>query len=110
MSMGFAEVVTVLKSTGIPVSNSAFAERSGYPQMVVYRSGHEHIYTENRNFADVVAYTAELYTTVASPATERTVEQALSGAGITYKKSGDTHNADEKWHRVEYTFKCVETI
>lgn len=83
------ELVSVLKSFGLPFSNGAFQpdERHAPPYIEIEASYGEAMYADNTAYLRWMPYDCGLYCAERDYGLEQRIESALDAAGFTYSKT-----------------------
>lgn len=99
-----AELLALLKTTGLPVAYHAFKKTPSLPYLVYLFSYSDNFGADNKVYSKADAYQVELYTTKKDPATEERVEAILDDADIYWDKA-EMFIESEDMYQVLYTIE-----
>lgn len=108
--MTYQAIATLAASAGLPTAYYQFpmAEAQAPPFLVWLITGSADEYADNSNYQRIETCQFELYTDAKDFALEQTVEAALSGAGLTWRKDEGFLDS-ERMHMTTYQFQVVIT-
>lgn len=106
--MTYAEVMTMLQETGMPVAYYAWREGAvpALPYIVYYYPSTDNFGADNRVHKIIQRLNVELYTEDKDFSTEATVESVLSSHGIFWNKS-ETYIESERMFEVLYEMEVM---
>lgn len=90
-----ANIMDVLRSTGLPCAYSHFKRKMDPPFLVYIQSGQERFKAENTRYWHNNTYQVEYYFTKKNSAAEAAIEEALLAAGLLFTRSEDIYLDDE---------------
>ena len=97
----FADVYTLLATTGYPVAYHHFNKAPGsIPYIVYYAEGYEPEFADNINYLNRIPLTIELYTKTKDLTAEGAVEKVLTDSELTYTK-------EEVWIEEEQIYEII---
>lgn len=108
--MTYSEVAALAASIGIPSAYYQFEEgtKVAPPFLCFLFPDSADFFADDSNYQKAERCVFELYTDAKDFALEKTVEDALTEAGLTYTHS-ETHLDSERMHMVTYDFTVVIT-
>lgn len=108
--MTFKEVATLAASVGIPSAYYQFPNNTGMapPFLCFIFTGSNDMLADDKNYQRIETCQFELYTDVKDFALEKSVESALTGAGLVWARN-EGYIDTEKMHMTTYTFDVVIT-
>lgn len=99
--MDQAELLTLLKTSGLPVAYHHFAEPPEPPYVVYLFAQSDNFGADNKVYSKADGYHVELYTTKKDPVSEALLEGVLDAAEIYWEKS-EFYIESEKLYQVLY--------
>lgn len=96
------ELVTALKTTGLPVRYSHFTSPQDVPYIVYYGNGQSVLGADNLIYWKQNEYLIQFYFKKKDPDMEEAIESALTDAEIIYDKSEDIWNETEGVFSIYY--------
>ncbi|ANE21962.1 hypothetical protein AAY81_04995 [Denitrobacterium detoxificans] len=100
------DVISILESTGYPVSYGVPSDEESLPRIVVYESASSDLRADQTIYQRIRSFTAELWTAGKQPAQQRALEDALLAAGLV-PTCMEMPLADEKLIRTDYEFSTL---
>lgn len=100
------EVADIIASCGFLWRYSHFSETPTPPYIVYYYPSENDVMADNNNYVNKRSLFVELYTATKDIDAEATVEEKLSGAGLTWYKEADFLN-DEKLFQITYEMEVL---
>lgn len=101
-----AELLTLLKSTGLQVAYGSFATAVSPPFITYQFSYSNDLIADNINYAEISNFQVELYTTKKDLASEKKVQDALKVAELPYSKI-ETWIKEEKMYQILYEIQLI---
>lgn len=101
-----AELLTVLKSTGLPVAYGSFLSVVSPPFITYQFAYNKDLMADNINYAEIANFQVELYTTKKDLASEKNVQDALKGSELPYSKI-ETWIDEEKMFQILYEIQLI---
>lgn len=107
-----AELLTALKSTGLPVAYSHFVSTptspAPAPPFITYQfSGGADLMADNQNYAEISNFSIELYTVKKDLATEKLLQDVLKNLQLPYSKTLESWLDDEKMFQLIYDIQLI---
>lgn len=96
------ELVTALKTTGLPVRYSHFTSPQAAPYIVYYGNGQSNLDADNLIYWKQNEYMIQFYFKEKSPDLEEAIESALTNAEVIYEKSEDIWDESEGVFSIYY--------
>lgn len=108
--MTYQSIAALAASTGLPTAYYQFPETAHVapPFLVWLVTGSNDAYADGRNYQKIESCQMELYTDAKDFGMEKTVEAALAGAGISWRKDEGFLDS-ERMHMTTYQFDVVIT-
>lgn len=103
------EIAAMLEAVGIPVAYYQFPEPGQEPPFICYFFAGDHDFiADNTNYQKIDRLSVELYTDNKDFGLEKSVEDALNGAGLVWSRE-DSYIDSEKMNEVAYESEVVIT-
>ena len=96
------ELVTALKTTGLPVRYSHFTSQQKPPYIVYYGNGQNISEADNTVYWKQNQYMVQFYFKKKDPAMEEAIESALTAAELIYSKTEDIWDESEGVFSIYY--------
>lgn len=96
------ELVTALKTTGLPVRYSHFTSPQDSPYIVYYNNGQSIYKADSTVYWKQNQYMIQFYFKKKDPAIEESIESALTAAELIYSKSEDIWDESEGVFSIYY--------
>lgn len=95
-------------SVGLPYAYYQFPDNTQQapPFLCFYYEDSDDVYADDKNYQRITELTIEFYSDVKDFATEATIEQTLTAAGLTYYKSEQFLDS-EKMHETVYEMEVL---
>ncbi|SDC69942.1 hypothetical protein SAMN02799630_01220 [Paenibacillus sp. UNCCL117] len=105
--MTLAELVTILKSTGLPVAYGEFPAPSPPPPFITLQFAYSSdLQADNHNYVEIGNMQVELYTKMKEPETEKLLQDVLKANRFPYSKL-ETWLETEKLRQIIYEIQLI---
>lgn len=109
-SMTYKQIAALVESLGYPFAYYHFPDdtEQAPPFVAFWYEGHEYLYADDANYAEVTTLNIEFYDDNKNFEAEQTIEDVLDAAGLTWAKA-ETWIESERMYEVVYSADIVLT-